>query len=109
MEIVTIEKSELIGLIENSIRRVISNTTPKPKAKPKTASLSINNVADLTGYTLNTLYSKVHKNTIPYHKIKNGNKLIFFESEIIDWMQGRKLTIKEKAEALEKEFNKKQM
>ena len=106
MSLVVIEKSELSTLVENAVRRVISLNPVFPKPKPKNVRIGVNDVSDITGYTTNTIYSKVHKNTIPFHKSKNGGrKLIFFENEIRDWMKGKKETPQEAADRMEQEFN----
>ncbi|WP_340112971.1 helix-turn-helix transcriptional regulator [Maribellus mangrovi] len=53
--------------------------------------LGIMEVSDLTGYSRNTLYQLVHRNKIPYHKPEyGGRKLIFFQSEIDEWLRGKK-------------------
>ncbi len=91
MKLIVIEQSELIRIIENTIRRVISSTSPKPEVKPKSATLSIDDLVDLTGYKKNTLYRLVHDRKIPYRKpLHGGRKLVFIRSEIEDWMKGQK-------------------
>lgn len=52
-------------------------------------ALGIDEVCKLTGYTKNTVYQYVHSNKIPFHKPKHGGrKLIFFRSEIENWLRG---------------------
>ncbi|SHJ88155.1 transcriptional regulator, AlpA family [Tangfeifania diversioriginum] len=53
--------------------------------------IGIEDVCRLTGYAKNTFYQHVHQNKIPYHKPEHGGrKLIFFRSEIENWLKGRK-------------------
>lgn len=51
-----------------------------------------------------TIYAKVSKNEIPYHKNDNEKKLRFLKSEIDEWLlQGKQKTNKEiEAEAIQK-------
>ncbi len=52
--------------------------------------LGLIEVSEITGYSKNTIYQLVHKNNIPYHKPENGaRKLIFFRSEIEEWLRGK--------------------
>ena len=56
--------------------------------------LGIKEVSALIGKTLPTLYGYCQRNEMPYHK--NGNRLIFFKSEIIEWIkQGKQKTLSE--------------
>lgn len=87
-DIIVLKKAELSSIVENAVRRVISDNTRVPKEKDKDSSLTINDVSDLTGYKVGTIYSKVHKKTIPFRKCKSSKKLIFLKSEIDKWMLG---------------------
>jgi len=56
--------------------------------------LGIKEVSTLIGKTVPTLYGYCQRNEMPYHK--NGNRLIFFKSEIIKWLkQGKQKTLTE--------------
>lgn len=91
MKLIVIEQSELSDIIENTVRRVISASNPKPSEKPKTETLSLDDLVDLTGYKKNTLYRLVHDRKIPYRKpLHGGRKLVFLRSEIEEWLKGRK-------------------
>jgi excisionase family DNA binding protein len=43
-------------------------------------------VKELTGYSNSTIYKLVMENRIPVHRIPGGKKLLFYESEIIEWI-----------------------
>lgn len=91
MKLIVIEQSELSDIIENTVRRVISATNPKPVVKPRRDTLSIDELVDLTGYKKNTLYRLVHDRKIPFRKpMHGGRKLVFLRSEIEEWLKGRK-------------------
>ncbi len=47
--------------------------------------LTLNEVAALLGKSASTIYAMTSDRRIPYHK--QGNKLYFFEDEIIDWIK----------------------
>ena len=47
--------------------------------------LSVKEVAKLTNYAVATIYDKKHKRQIPFYK--NGAKLQFKKSEILQWME----------------------
>jgi predicted DNA-binding transcriptional regulator AlpA len=56
--------------------------------------LGIKDVSKLIGKTIPTLYGYCQRNEIPYSK--NGNRLIFWKSEIIEWLKkGKQKTIQE--------------
>lgn len=91
MKLIVIEQSELSDIIENTVRKVISATNSTPVVKPKSDTLSINDLVDLTGYKKNTIYRLVHDRKIPYRKpMHGGRKLVFLRPEIEEWMKGRK-------------------
>lgn len=70
---------------------LLQKAEPQPKSDdPK----NINEISELTGLTVPTLYGYCQRNEIPYSK--KGNRLYFFKSEILDWIRtGRQKTIKE--------------
>ncbi len=45
---------------------------------------------DLTGYKISYLYQLVSRNEIPFHQIKQGGKLIFIKSELLEWIKSLK-------------------
>ena len=67
----------------------------KVKQQPQTENpLGIKDVSKLIGKTVPTIYGYCQRNEIPYSK--NGNRLIFWKSEIIQWLkQGKVKTIQE--------------
>lgn len=66
--------------------------TPKPSKAPikknedmEDIFLSVKEVSELTNYAVPTIYDLRHKGKIPFYK--NGAKLQFKKSEIIDWLE----------------------
>jgi excisionase family DNA binding protein len=52
-------------------------------------------VMSLTGYKKSTIYKLVMNQRIPVHRIPGGSKLLFYESEILDWIDSGNV-VKEK-------------
>ncbi|MGZ0017669.1 helix-turn-helix domain-containing protein [Yeosuana sp. AK3] len=72
--------------------------TPKTEQQPETESpLGIKDVSNLIGKTVPTIYSYCQRNEIPYSK--NGNRLIFWKSEIILWLKSGKVKTLQELEA----------
>ena len=67
--------------------------------------LTVQQVAEMLGLAVPTLYGFTHRNEIPFNK--KGKRLIFLKQEIIDWIkEGRRKTVSEiTAEADLKEKN----
>ena len=55
--------------------------------------LDINDVAQLTGYSVKYLRTMIASRDIPYYK--RGNRLFFNREEIEDWMMGTRIPTKE--------------
>lgn len=55
------------------------------KETSKRSLLSLEEVAALLGKSASTIYAMTSEKRIPYHK--RGNKLYFFEDEIIRWIE----------------------
>ena len=51
----------------------------------KSGVLTIEEVAELTGYKKSTLYKLTHERKIPFHKPAPGGRRIFFKREEINW------------------------
>jgi predicted DNA-binding transcriptional regulator AlpA len=65
------------------------------KAEPEADNpLNIKEAAKLIGKTVVTLYGYCQRNEMPFNR--QGNRLIFFKSEIILWLkEGKEKTLKE--------------
>ncbi|MGY0391942.1 helix-turn-helix domain-containing protein [Bizionia sp. KMM 8389] len=77
---------------QNELRALLLQ---KAHSKPETEMpILLDGVLSLTGFSKPTIYGYVQRNEIPFHK--KGNRLYFFQSEIIDWIkQDKQKTIKE--------------
>ena len=74
---------EKVGLLADKVEKVLGKT-PQHQGEGRTL-LSLNEVAALLGKSASTIYAMTSDKRIPYHK--RGNKLYFFEDEIIAWIE----------------------
>ena len=74
---------EKVGLLADKVEKVLGKT-PQQHGECRTL-LSLNEVATLLGKSASTIYAMTSDKRIPYHK--RGNKLYFFEDEIIAWIE----------------------
>jgi len=108
MIIVQLDSEQLNSLIQNAVRKVISET---PQAEQPTEADRWFDLNELCIYhpdkpTKPTVYGWVNAGTIPVHK--GGKKLRFLKSEIDNWLrQGRKKTLAETASEAETYLKKK--
>jgi predicted DNA-binding transcriptional regulator AlpA len=102
MIIVQLDSEQLNSLIQNAVRKVISET---PQAEQPTETERWFDLNELCNYhpdkpTKPTVYGWVNAGTIPVHK--GSKKLRFLKSEIDNWLrQGRKKTLAETANEAE--------
>ncbi len=82
---ITINAGQLIEVIDYAVSR---RETPQQRPTAKKNTYGIKELAERTGYSVATIYSKVHKRKIPFHKSPNGSKLMFYEREIMEWLEG---------------------
>jgi excisionase family DNA binding protein len=98
MIIVQLDSEQLNSLIQNAVRKVI---TEAPQAEQSNEADRWLNLNELCQYhpdkpSKPTVYGWVNVGTIPVHK--GGKKLRFLKSEIDSWLrQGRKRTLTETA------------
>ena len=52
----------------------------------KERPILLTDVVTITGYKKATIYKLVQHQRIPVHRIPGGSKLLFYESEILDWI-----------------------
>lgn len=74
---------EKVGLLTERVEKFLSDA-PSQHGEAHTL-LTLNEVARLLGKSASTIYTMTSDKRIPYHK--RGNKLYFFEAEIIDWIR----------------------
>lgn len=89
-KIIVITPNELAVLIDISLRRVLSEQSPKSSYNDD-KPLNIDEAADFLDIPKNTLYSYTSARKIPHKKM--GRKIIFFKSELRAWLEeGKKKT-----------------
>lgn len=74
---------EKVGLLTDKVDKVLGKTSQQDGEGHNL--LSLKDVAALLGKSSSTIYSMTSDKRIPYHK--RGNKLYFFEDEIIGWIE----------------------
>lgn len=74
---------EKVGLLTDKVDKMLVKT-PQQDGEGHNL-LSLKDVAALLGKSSSTIYSMTSDKRIPYHK--RGNKLYFFEDEIIGWIE----------------------
>ncbi len=74
---------EMVGQLSDKVEEMIETSTPPQIEHQKILYLS--DVAALLGKSTYTVYAMTSDKRIPYHK--RGNKLYFFEDEIIQWIK----------------------
>ena len=73
---------EKVGQLTDKVEMALGKT---PQHDEKHNLLSLKEVAALLGKSASTIYAMTSDKRIPYHK--RGNKLYFFEDEIIGWIE----------------------
>lgn len=74
---------EKVGVLTDKVEKVLG-MTPQQHGECRTL-LTLNEVAALLGKSASTIYAMTSDKRIPYHK--RGNKLYFFQNEIIAWIE----------------------
>lgn len=72
---------EKVGQLADKVDETLGKATQQKGRR----LLALNDVAALLGKSASTIYAMTSEKRIPYHK--RGNKLYFFEDEIIGWIE----------------------
>lgn len=72
---------EKVRQLADKVEEALGNTTQQKDRR----LLGLDDVATLLGKSASTIYTMTSEKRIPYHK--RGNKLYFFEDEIIRWIE----------------------
>lgn len=89
-----IRLNELEILIENSLRKVIDQSSFHKEEPPNEVSdlLDIKQASILLGLAVPTIYAKVSDRLIPHSK--KGKKLFFSKTQLTDWVKsGQRKTV----------------
>lgn len=96
---------ELETLIQNSVRKVLNEQTPKGNESANDI-LSVEQAGAFLNLAKQTIYGFTLKNEIPF--FKRGKKLYFRKSELEQWLtQGKQKTLKEIQQDAKDYINKK--
>ena len=81
-----------IGQMRTLIRDALQESSFLSKNQQKSEILTIEEVAELTGYKKTTIYKLTHERKIPFHKTAHGGRRIFFKREEINqWLQSNRV------------------
>lgn len=72
---------EKVGQLADKVEKVLGNTGQRQERR----LLTLDDVATLLNKSSSTIYAMTSDKRIPYYK--RGNKLYFFENEIIAWIE----------------------
>ncbi|MCZ4245840.1 helix-turn-helix domain-containing protein [Pedobacter punctiformis] len=90
----SIKKEELSALIENSVRKVLSENPASTNENPSPDFLTIDEASKFLNLAKATVYTLTSAGKIPV--IKKGKRLYFTKQELMNWLKkGRKKTIEE--------------
>lgn len=74
---------EKVGQLSSRIEDILKKTSPQQGGQRR--PLNLDEVAALLDKSASTIYAMTSEKRIPYHK--RGNRLYFFEDEIIRWIE----------------------
>lgn len=98
-KIIVTTHDELIFLIEDSVRKILSEKIENKQCESSSLLLSLVEAAAFLKLAPQTIYGFTSKRLIPF--IKRGKKLYFKKNELEQWLdEGKKKSIDE----LDKEF-----
>ena len=72
---------EKVGQLADKVEKVLGNTGQRQERR----LLTLDDVATLLDKSSSTIYAMTSEKRIPYHK--RGNKLYFFEDEVMQWIE----------------------
>tara|TARA_R110002020_G_scaffold474467_2_gene706003 strand:+ start:34 stop:438 length:405 start_codon:yes stop_codon:yes gene_type:complete len=73
----------------DNIQQSINNLNPRSRdINPEDDITNVKGAAKILDSTSGTIYNLVHERRIPYHK--QGKKLYFFKSELLEWIKNGK-------------------
>lgn len=87
---------EKVGRLADKVEEALGNSAREQGRR----LLQLEDVAALLGKSASTIYAMTSDKRIPYHK--RGNRLYFFEDEIIRWIEQGRTAVT----GSEKEFNR---
>ena len=94
MVITQLDTEQLSDLVQNALRKVISESVKEPSSSNTDELLTIRQTSELLSIAVPTIYGLVQRSKIPVSK--KGKRLYFSKLELIAWIKtGKKLTISE--------------
>ena len=106
MIIVQLDSEQLNSLIQNAVRKVISETPQAEQAKDTDELLTVQDTAKFLSLSVPTVYGLISKGELPV--MKRSKRCYFSKVELINYLkQGRKKTLAETASEADQYLTKK--
>ena len=99
--ITNITREELISIIEKAVGKM---TVLGRAAVDVEEPIGVRAAAKILNLSLPSLYRKTHHREIPH--CKRGNRLYFFQSELIKWVESGKILSQREVELVADRFEK---
>ncbi|MEB8345095.1 helix-turn-helix domain-containing protein [Flavobacteriaceae bacterium KMM 6898] len=93
---------EDIKVLSKQITENLKNDWPSTENQQEDVFLTIGEACTLIFLAKPTVYGLVHRNKIPYHK--QGKRLYFLKSELLEWIKGGKRQTKSSIEEKANEY-----
>jgi len=93
IQLIDITPQQLREMMEGAAEKVFGRLQLNPQTEVE-LPIGADEACKVLGISKPTLYKYTSQNIIPFHK--REQKLVFFQSEIIDWLkEGKQLTVDE--------------
>ena len=88
------DETPILGLSVGQMKELLTNNVyPAAHVQPSIpATMGMDEIVKMTGYSKATIYKFIHHRQIPFHKPAHGGRRVFFRrNEIDDWLRSTRI------------------
>ena len=100
-KVIIIDKDSIADIVQNAVNiafQTFSSHYAELKKQPlrETDDLTdVKGIADYTHYSVSSIYSYVQRNMIPCYRHRDGRRILFSKSEVLEWIKGNSVPTNE--------------
>ena len=100
-KVIIIDKDSIAEIVQNAVNIAFQTflshygELKEPPMRETDDLTNVKGIAEYTHYSVSSIYSYVQRNMIPCYRHRDGRRILFSKSEVLEWIKGNSVPTNE--------------